>query len=151
MRSLRATRIARRLCARLLLLLITVSITAVAGATAQTPKVAPEKGFALHAERHVERFVVQQWVSEASPDVSPAGFCECITVVYEGNRQILRLGGDDGAIAVASSGSDITGDGRAELVVTKNSGGAHCCQSTTIYSVESGAKEILSVSTGNCP
>jgi hypothetical protein len=137
--------------ARLPCLVIVLTAVGISPATAETPRVPPAARFILHQERAVERFVVQQWVSEASPDVSASGFCVCITVVYDGNRQILRLGHDDGILGIASSGSDITGDGRAELVVTKNSGGAHCCESTTIYSIEAAPREILSVSTGNCP
>jgi hypothetical protein len=118
---------------------------------AQAPTVPPANGFILHEQRQVDRFVVQQWVSEALPEVSSSGSCACTTVIYEGNRRILTLGPDEGSTLVESSGSDITGDGLTELVVTKNSGGAHCCTSTTIYSVAGAAKEILSVSSGSCP
>jgi hypothetical protein len=124
---------------------------AIASAAAQTPTVPPGKGFVLQEQRQVDRFVVQQWVSEASSDVAASGLCECVTVVYEGNRQILNLGFDYGITRVESSGADITGDGRAELVVTKHSGGAHCCESTAMYSVAGAAREILSVATGSCP
>jgi hypothetical protein len=138
-------------CVRLLWLLVTFCGGSTAPAGTQTLQVPPGKGFILHEERQVDRFLVQQWVSEASSDVSASGLCECATVVYEDNRQILSLGLDSGITRVESSGVDITGDGRAELVVTKHSGGAHCCESTTIYSVDATAREILSVSTGNCP
>lgn len=133
------------------LFLVTFSAAAAASAAAQTPNVPPAKGFILHEERQVDRFVVQQWVSEVSPDVSASGFCECKTVVYEGTRRIVTLGAEAGITTVESSSWDIDGDGRVELVVTTHSGGAHCCQSTTIYSVAGVAKKILSVSTGNCP
>lgn len=133
------------------ILVITLSALGMASAAAQTPNVPPGKGLVLQEQRQVDRFVVQQWVSEASPDVSASGSCECVTVVYEGNRQILNLGLGYGITRVDSSGTDITGDGRSELVVTKHSGGAHCCESTTIYSVVGAARDILSVSTGNCP
>ena len=141
----------RNMCARLLCLLVAFSCSSIAAGNAQTPATPPAKGFILHDERQVDRFVVQRWVSEGSPDVSPSGVCECMTVVYEGKRQILSLGLDDGMTSVESSGKDITGDGRVELVVTNNSGGAHCCESTTIYSVDGAPRTILSVSTGNCP
>jgi hypothetical protein len=144
-------RISRTVSARLLWLLVTFFAAGDRPAAAQTPRVPPAKGFTFHDEQHVDRFVVQRWVSEASPEVSPSGSCECMTVVYEGNRQILRLDVDEGTTTVESSGKDITGDDRAELVVTRNSGGAHCCASTTIYSVDRSRREILSVSTGNCP
>jgi hypothetical protein len=130
---------------------VTFSVAAIASAAAQTPSVPPGKNLVLHEQRQVDRFAVQKWASEASPDLSAAGSCECVTMVYEGHRQILNLGLDYGITRVESSGTDITGDGRAELVVTRHSGGAHCCESTTIYSVDGGASEILAVSTGNCP
>jgi hypothetical protein len=131
--------------------LLVAFFATIPAATAQTLKAPPAKGFILHEQRQVDRFVVQQWVSEAEPEVSAAGFCDCITVVYEGNRRILSLGPGAGITRVESSDRDITGDGRAELVVARNSGGAHCCESTTIYSVDASPREILSVSTGNCP
>ncbi len=119
-------------------------------AGAQTPQTPPDMGFRLHEQRAVDRFVVQRWVSEANPDVSPAGFCECITLVYEGNRQVLTLGLDIGLVGVSSVG-DLTGDRLAELVISNNSGGAHCCQSTAIYSSEgSTLRPLLSVSTEDC-
>jgi hypothetical protein len=138
-------RFARSLC-----LLVACSAPS-AAATAQRAEAPPAKGFILHEQRQVDRFVVQQWASDGAPDVSATGFCDCITVVYEGSRRILRLGPDAGITRVESSGQDITGDGRAELVVTTNSGGAHCCDSTTIYSVDTAPKVILSLATGNCP
>jgi len=120
-------------------------------ASAQTPQGPPQPGFILHEQTAAGRFTVQRWVSELSPEVSPAGFCECITVVYEGTRLLLNTGLDAGITEVQSSAGDITGDGRPELVVVQNSGGAHCCESTAIYSVESTLRELLSVATGNCP
>jgi hypothetical protein len=121
-----------------------------AAAHAQTPTAPPEKGYSLHEERAVDRFVVRQWLNDASPDVSPAGFCECITVVFDGDRQVLRLGPDVGIITVTSTG-DVDGDRRAELMVTTNSGGAHCCQSTAIYSVTAATpRPLLSIDTGDC-
>jgi len=132
-------------------LLVAFAAAGAGAAAAQAPRLPPAKGFILHDERQVDRFIVQRWISGTSADVSASGFCECMTVLYEGNRLILSLGLDEGITRVESSGTDITGDGRAELVVTKHSGGAHCCESTTIYSVDGAAREILSVSTGNCP
>jgi hypothetical protein len=119
-------------------------------ALAQTPQVPPAGGYSLHEQAQTGRFTVQRWVSETSPEVSPAGFCECITLVYEGERLILDLGLDVGLTHVYSSEGDVTGDGRPELVVNQNSGGAHCCDATTIYSVETELRSLLSVTTNNC-
>lgn len=118
--------------------------------SAQTPRVPPDTGFILHEEKSVDRFVIQRWVAVANPEVSPAGFCECITVVYEGARQLFTPA-LDGGIAGVGTVSDITGDRLAELVVRKHSGGAHCCESTSIYSVErEGPRPLLSLETADC-
>jgi hypothetical protein len=78
--------------------IVTLALIALgAGATAtygQTPRVAPDSGFVFHDERQVDRFVVQRWVSEDAPGISPSGFCDCITLVYEGGRRVLDLGRD---------------------------------------------------------
>jgi len=119
-------------------------------AGAQTPRVPPIEGFVLHDESAVDRFVVQRWVSQASPDVSPAGFCECVTVVYEGTRRLFPPAVDAGITRVSTI-ADVTGDELAELVVTAHSGGAHCCESTSIYSIErAGPRSLLSVNTDAC-
>ncbi len=102
--------------------LVTFFAAGIGSASAQTPRLPPAKGFIFHDQRQVDRFVVQRWVSEVLPEVSASGFCECMTVVYEGNRKILTLGSDEGTIAVASSGRDVTGDGRAELIVKEELG-----------------------------
>ncbi len=123
-----------------------------APAPAQTPQVPPQQGFTLHDEKQVDRCVVQRWVDSATPEVSPAGFCECITVVYEGTRQLLPST-PDGGILTVSAVDDVTGDGRAELVLQNYSGGAHCCYQTTIYSVTPAPAEpkaILSLATDDC-
>jgi hypothetical protein len=139
------------MCARLVFLLVAFTCSSIAAGDAQTPETPPASGFILLDERKVDRFLVQRWVSQASREVSPSEVCECMTVVYEGKRQVLRLGLDQGITRVESSGRDITGDGLSELVVTTHSGGAHCCESTAIYSVGGASRKVLSVSTGNCP
>ncbi|OFW29193.1 MAG: hypothetical protein A3H97_07220 [Acidobacteria bacterium RIFCSPLOWO2_02_FULL_65_29] len=72
-----------------------ISLWFASTASAQTPRVPPDTGFILHEEKAVDRFVVQRWVSAANPEVSPPGFCECMTVVYEGARQVLEEHPDD--------------------------------------------------------
>ena len=129
---------------------IVVCASTVSNANAQTPRVVPTPGYRLHEENTVDRFVVQKWVSQTNPEVSPAGFCACITVVYEGRRQVLNLGTSSGITSVSATG-DVTGDRRAELVVTNYSGGAHCCLSTVIYSFDGATpKPLLSLDTGDC-
>lgn len=119
-------------------------------AAAQAPRVAPSTGFIFHDEKAVDRFVIQRWVSAENPEVSPAGFCECMTVVYEGTRRLFTPELDAGITSVSTVG-DVTGDRRAELVFNRHSGGAHCCYSTSIYSIErEGPKALLSLETDDC-
>ena len=135
---------------RVMWLFAGISLWFVSAAGAQTPRVPPDKGFIFRDEKTVDRFVVQRWISEANPEVSPAGFCECITVVYEGPRLVLTPGLNAGISDVGSTG-DLTGDRLAELVLTNFSGGAHCCYSMAIYSIEGErARPLLSLETGDC-
>ena len=123
---------------------------------AQTAGVPPPRpDFIFHDENVVGPFTVERWVSAANPEVSPAGTCECLTTVYAGGRFVLTLGEVGLASAIAldgPSGRDITGDGLADLIVTDWSGGAHCCYSTSAYSLESdGAlRRVLQLATGSC-
>ena len=122
-------------------------------AAAQTPRVPPHPEFVFANERDVRGLTVQQWVNKASPEISPSGTCECITVVYQGARLILTLGQADLVSAMAVhelSGRDINGDGRTDLIVTDWSGGAHCCYSIDVYSLEQTPKPLLSLNVGNC-
>jgi hypothetical protein len=120
-------------------------------APAQTPRRVPAPGYTFLDEQRVDRFVVQRWASADSPRESPSGFCECITLVFEGQRDVLNLGVSVGTQQFSAL-RDVTGDRRAELVVVTNSGGAHCCESTSVYSVEgTAARPLLSVTTDDCP
>lgn len=140
---------------RTVLAWLVVSLAAAATAHAQTPRVAPRPQFVFHDERAVGVFTVQRWVNEGEREVSPAGTCQCLTIVYQGDRLLLTLGevGLVSAIAVADpSGSDITGDGRPDVVVTDWSGGAHCCYSATVYSVDAAmaVREVFRANLGSC-
>lgn len=131
-------------------LMAAACLSCAAQAEAQAPKTPPQAGFILHDQKQVDRFVVQRWVDKANPDVSPAGFCECITVIYEGARRLFPPALDAGILNVTTV-ADLTGDTRAELVLEHHSGGAHCCSTTSAYSVESGApKTLLSLNTDAC-
>jgi len=118
--------------------------------SAQVLPATPQDKFILHDQHPVDRFVVQRWIDKESPEVSPAGYCECLTVIYEGAGRVLTVGPSAGSVAVEAL-ADVTGDMRKELVVTIDSGGAHCCYSTNIYSIEAGRpKTLLEAETGNC-
>jgi hypothetical protein len=134
------------------LLVTLVSLANGTPAAAQAPRVAPDSGFALREERRIGPFVVQQWISASSGEESAAGACECITLVYMGEKKILTAGGAHlSAISILEpSGADINGDGFPDLVVTDYSGGAHCCYTTTVYSVSDEPRQILSVESGHC-
>lgn len=120
---------------------------------AQALRVAPQPGYQFVDVRTQGPFEVQRWVATAAPDVSPAGMCNCLIVVYEGARRVVTLGsaGDLTAITIDSmSGRDINRDRVPDLIVSSWSGGAHCCYATTVYSVGRDARKVLAVETGNC-
>jgi hypothetical protein len=136
--------------------IVTSVLALVAAACATAPParhVAPRDGYQLHDTREVGGLTVERWVPSTSPDVSPAGMCECITLVYLADRKLLTLGEPNLMTATSVdniSGTDITGDTRPELVVSTWSGGAHCCYSTTIYSIAAQMRPVLAIETGNC-
>jgi hypothetical protein len=113
----------------------------------------PRAGYQLHDTRTVGSLTVERWVPTAMPDVSPAGMCECITVIYANGRLLLTLG-EPGLMTALSidavSGKDVNGDRQPDLVVSDWSGGAHCCYSTSIYSIGSQVRPLLTIATGNC-
>ena len=126
----------------------------VAGSVAAPPD-HPQRA-ALHAdyvlldERTESRFVVQRWIRRGSPPPSPAGYCDCITVVLEARGARLDLGEDSG-ITTVSALPDVTGDALDELVVHDYTGGVHCCNFTRIYSFDAeGPRLLLSLGTGHC-
>jgi FG-GAP repeat protein len=134
-------------------LVVAILLLSATSARAQTPREAPQEGYSLHDERSVGAFVIQRWVSAATPEVSPAGMCDCLTLVYVGDRRVVTMGTAGTLSAYTMSdltGTDINGDGFPDLVASAWSGGAHCCYSTAVYSVGQDVKPILVLETGNC-
>jgi len=132
------------------LLCVVAVVMPVAGAAQAPRRVAPRAGYTFRDEQRVDRFVVQRWASPDSPSDSPSGECECITLVFDGQRELLNLGEFSGTQRVSAL-ADVTGDRQAELVVVTHSGGAHCCESTAIYSIDgTTATPLLSVMTDDC-
>ena len=137
----------------MIILLAALVLSLATPARGQSPREPPAGGYGLHDERTVGPFTVQRWVNSSSPEVSPAGMCECITVVYLGDRQVLSLGapGEMTARQISDvTGQDVNRDRQPDLIVSDWSGGAHCCYTTTVYSVGSEVRQILSLGTGNC-
>ena len=134
-------------------LVVAILLLSATPALAQTPREAPQEGYSLHDERSIGPFVIQRWVSAALPEVSPSGMCDCLTLVYAGDRRVATMGTAGTISAFTTSdltGTDINGDGFPDLVVSAWSGGAHCCYSTAVYSVGQDVKPILVLETGNC-
>jgi FG-GAP repeat protein len=134
-------------------LVVAILLLSATAARAQTPREAPQDGYSLHDERSVGPFAIQRWVSTAMPDISASGMCDCLTVVYSGDRRVATIGTAGTLFAYTMSeltGTDINGDGFPDVVVSAWSGGAHCCYSTAVYSVGEDVKPILVLETGNC-
>lgn len=146
----------REECTRVMvraLLFVMLFVLSATPAPAQAPRQVPHEGYGLHDERTIGPFTVQRWVSGAMPEVSPAGMCDCITVVYEGGRRIMTFGvpGEVSAFTPNElSGTDINGDRLPDLIMSAWSGGAHCCYSNGVYSVGEEVKAVLLLQTGNC-
>jgi hypothetical protein len=134
-------------------LLFAIVMLSATSALPQTPHEAPRDGYDLHDQRPAGPFTVQRWVNSASPGVSAAGVCDCITVVYEDVRRVMTLGtaGTLAAYTITDlSGADVNGDGDPDLVVSAWSGGAHCCYSSGVYSIGEHVQQVLALETGNC-
>jgi len=67
------------------------------------------------------------------------------TSIWIGNNFDESLNGKD-----PYSGRDLTGNGVPDLIITKWSGGAHCCNFLTVFELsESGVKKIMTVDGGS--
>jgi len=134
-------------------LVVAILLLSATAARAQTPREAPQEGYSLHDERSIGPFAIQRWVSTTMPDVSPSGMCDCLTVVYSGDRHVATIG-TAGTLSASTmselTGTDINGDGFPDVVVSAWSGGAHCCYSMAVYSVGEAVRPILVLETGNC-
>lgn len=114
------------------------------------PQEAPHADYVLLDQWRASRFVVQRWIRRGSPPPSPAGYCDCITVVLEGRGARLDLG-HEGGITTVSALPDVTGDGLDELVVHDYTGGTHCCNFTRMLSFDTEEpRPLLSLGTGHC-
>jgi hypothetical protein len=134
-------------------LLVAALLLCATPASAQAPRDVPQDGYGLHDERTVGLFTIQRWVNSARPEITGAGLCDCLTVVYEGVRHLVTFGtpGTPAAYILSDlSGTDVNGDGLPDLVVSAWSGGAHCCYSSGVYSVGEDVRPVLALTTGNC-
>lgn len=51
--------------------------------------------------------------------------------------------------SITSIGSDITGNGRSELVVLNYSGGAHCCTTFVVYELGASIRKVATINAGD--
>lgn len=123
-------------------------VASAGGAAAQ-----PIAGYQFADRTNIDRFVAERWVASASPEVSPAGECDCMLVVSVEGRRLLTLG-TPGVVSARGltepTGRDLDGDGASDLVIANWSGGAHCCYQTTVYSVGRDLRTLLDIDTGDC-
>jgi FG-GAP repeat len=131
-------------------LLTLALVTCALPARTQTLRDTPGPGYRLVDARIQGPFELKRWAATAT-EISPDGSCDCVTVVSEGSRRVVTLRGAGDLITIDPiSGGDINGDGFPDLVVSRYSGGAHCCFTTTVYSVGRSTRTVLAAGTGNC-
>ena len=114
--------------------------------TAHPPSSAlyPEAEYTLLEEVIVGAHAVRLW-----QDTTP------ISVAFVGVATISAYKQEDILIEEAESlgaltGTDINGDGFGDAIIQSYSGGAHCCFTTTVYSLGQEAEQILALAGGNC-
>jgi hypothetical protein len=123
-----------------------------------TAQVAPRNGLVLHDQEEMGKLLLQRWVepSEVVPGAIIKAHMYSDAVVLIRGRVVLKLStttmhGADRFFVDEHSGTDVNGDGVLDLIVREYSGGAHCCTTTSLYSVtEAGAHPYFRLKTGNC-
>jgi len=116
----------------------------------------PRQGLELHDEANVGPFTVQRWTApgEAVSNYQLTNrMYGHLVVIYAGKR-VLSLSAKDAQGVwlkiLDPSGVDINGDRKPDLIIEAFSGGAHCCWTTSIYSIANEATLYWQQETGNC-
>jgi len=105
----------------------------------------PEDGYYLEVERIIGEYTVRQW-SWSGCFFGPRG--RAVVIISGPSVTTVEL---DWAFQIDPlSGTDVTGEGNPDLIVTSYSGGAHCCFSSTVYDLGPGLTVIPVVGGGNC-
>lgn len=83
-------------------------------------------------------------------DMHPPLYMETILIVYKGGREIHRMEGWRWEISDRDPkpGTDVTGDGSLDVILTEYSGGAHCCFTTYIFELR-GPLNMITLYTGD--
>ncbi len=104
----------------------------------------PEAEYTLLEEVIVGAYAVRLW-----QDTTPisAGFVGVATIsAYEQEDILIEEAESLGEL----TGTDITGDEIPEAIIQSYSGGAHCCFTTTAYSLGDQPEQILALAGGDC-
>lgn len=104
----------------------------------------PEDGYLLEVERIIGDYTIRLWRWQER-FFGPRGRA---VVIITGPSTTVEV---DWAFQIDPlSGTDITGEGNPDLIVTGYSGGAHCCFSSTVYDLGPSLTVIPVVGGGNC-
>jgi hypothetical protein len=108
-----------------------------------TSSLFPENQYLLREEYLVGGYVVRVW----RPVNGGFGFDALLTVAAEGQAGVMI---EQFHHFDPFAGSDVTGEGNADLIVHTYSGGAHCCFSTAVYNLGLVMTKVLETPQSNC-
>jgi hypothetical protein len=126
--------------------LITTTAGLIPTAGLPTSRFFTDAVYELSDERLIDGYALRVWRNGTAGANTP-GFDRLLTLTQTGQPPIQIEFFDN---LDPLTGSDITGDGRPEVIVETYSGGAHCCFSTLVYSLGERAEKILETPAANC-
>ncbi|MDY7041722.1 MAG: hypothetical protein SVX38_12745, partial [Chloroflexota bacterium] len=104
----------------------------------------PVPDYAIEEERIIGSYVIRVWRNPAS---DPLTFDSILTISSAGQPQ-ARI--EFFAGLGKETGTDITGEGHPDVVVSVFSGGAHCCFSTVVYDLGPALMKVMETPLSNC-
>ena len=105
----------------------------------------PEDGYLLEVERIIGDYTIRLWGWQER-FFGPRG--RAVVIITGPSATTVEV---DWAFQIGPlSGTDITGEGNPDLIVTGYSGGAHCCFSSTVYDLGPTLTVIPVAGGGNC-
>jgi hypothetical protein len=136
----------------------------VAAALSMIPQLMPaqvdEMNVACTAKNLVDSVNVNEYTFKAYEEHTSDAFSACLEVVKAGVVVYRKVeeGGDfalgqkaetEGGIPEIANGTNVSGNGQPEMLVSYFSGGAHCCMTMEIFDLKPQLKLLLSLDAGN--